>query len=192
MEKEKYIRSQFSIKGLLRHYYIIPFHLSIGAGFTYVCYLLFREIIPNFTWKVFLVDVLFLVFLLCFLYVAYLYIRQLRIITITDSYIEYRYLFFPFISWKHNIDEYDKIVHVELANKGSFFEGVWLVKKGKVKMEIYKNAYENYDELIAAINLPHVRSNPTFMSIGESSLYIHGKKKVKTRQIKPKKPRDGK
>ncbi len=192
MEKEKYIRSQFGFKGVLRILEIFV-HLFICAGFAFICYQCFRGIILDFTWKVVIATIPILVGFLLFLQGAYMCIRQLRTITITNSYIEYQFLFFPFISWKYNINEYDTIVHADVqGGKGVSNPGVWLVKEGKIKMEIYKRNYDNYDELIATIPLPHVRSHPSYIHYWKYLPYVYGKKKVKTRQIKPKKTRDGK
>ncbi len=197
MEKEKYIRSQFNIKGFLHLCLWQLFLLLVGGTCcVLVCYQCFRDIVFDFSWILFIVGILFLVLHLSTLHAIYLIIRQWRIITITDSYIEYRFLFFPLISWKHNINEYDKIVQVELTFHSRYssvdYHGVWLVQKGKVKIEIYQHVYENYEELIAAIPLPHVRSSPKYMYDWECIPYIHGKKKVKTRKIESKPPRDGK
>ncbi len=190
MEKGKYILSQFGFKGVLRILEICVYLFNC-AGFAFICYQCFRGIILDFTWKVVIATIPFLVGFLLFLYGAYMCIRQLRIITITDSYIEYQFLFFPFISWKHNLNEYDKIVHANVQGSRVHHSGVWLVKEGKIKMEIYERNYANYDELIAAIPLPHVRSHPSYIFHWKYLPYMYGKKKVKTRQIKPKKPRDG-
>ncbi len=63
---------------------------------------------------------------------------------------------------------------------------VWLVRNGKVKMEIYQYIYKNYDELMNGINLPCTRLKHNEMVDSITYVpYMLGVRKIKT--IKKKK-----
>ncbi len=187
MEKEKYIRSQFSIKVLLVFVGFLSLLVLIGI-FAFACYKLFMG--PKD--KDFIAVLAGLIAsLILFSYGSYLVLRSILIIKVTDSYIAYSLPFLPFISWRHKIDYYDKIVYTNVAAKFGFAPMIWLVKKGKLKMEISPQIYKNYDELIDAINLPKYYMRYKYVYNLEYLFYILGIKKVQTRmKIKRESPKD--
>lgn len=90
------------------------------------------------------------------------------------SYIPY----FPLIVFYKDINDYDAKVWVTVLSRYGK-EGIWLIKNGKVKYEIYDEAFSNFKELGEAINLPeHIIEDPIppFYSLA----YHFGLKRVNT------------
>ena len=76
-------------------------------------------------------------------------------IVIDENGLTYYLPYLPILVFTKDLHDYDCKCNVRVFNRyGELINGVWLVKNGIVKHEIYDNIFANFQELYDAIYLP--------------------------------------
>lgn len=96
---------------------------------------------------------------------GWLFILSLKLysrIVIDENELTYYLPYLPILAFTKNLDDYDCKCSVRVFDRyGQLINGIWLVKNGIVKHEIYSNIFANFQELYDAIALPkHHVKNP--------------------------------
>lgn len=74
---------------------------------------------------------------------------------IDGNELRYYLTYFPFIVFYRDIDAYEAKYRVRTFNKyGEIIDGIWLIKNGKVRYEMYSDTFSNLHEFGKAIELP--------------------------------------
>ena len=74
---------------------------------------------------------------------------------IDDNELRYYIPYFPLLVFYRDIGTYDAKCRVRSFNKyGEIIDGIWLIRKGKVRYEMYSDTFSNLYELGKAIKLP--------------------------------------
>lgn len=89
---------------------------------------------------------------------GWLFILSLKLfsrIVIDENGLTYYLPYLPILVFTKDLHDYDCKCNVRVFNRyGELINGVWLVKNGIVKHEIYDNIFANFQELYDAIDLP--------------------------------------
>lgn len=74
---------------------------------------------------------------------------------IDGNEMRYYMPYFTLLVFCRDIDNYDAKYRVRTFNKyGEIIDGIWLIRNGKVRYEMYSDTYSNLHELGKAIELP--------------------------------------
>ena len=88
-------------------------------------------------------------------------------------------LSFKLVFYKY-IDDYEAKYYVRTYNRyGEIIDGIWLIKNGKVRHEMYGNTFRNLQELGNAIRLPRYVIKKPILPFTLAAYQI-GMKRVKT------------
>ncbi len=74
---------------------------------------------------------------------------------IDGNELRYYIPYLPFLVFYRDIDAYEAKYRVRTFNRyGEIINGIWLIRKGKVRYEMYSDTFSNLYELGKAIKLP--------------------------------------
>lgn len=74
---------------------------------------------------------------------------------IDGNELRYYIPYLPFLVFYRNIDAYEAKCRVRTFNRyGEIIDGIWLIRNGKVRYEMYSDTFSNLHELSKAIELP--------------------------------------
>ena len=74
---------------------------------------------------------------------------------IEGNELKYYMPYIQFLVFYKDIDDYDAKYYVRTFNRyGAIIYGIWLIKNGKLRYEMYGNTFRNLHELGSAIKLP--------------------------------------
>lgn len=74
---------------------------------------------------------------------------------IEGNELKYYMPYIPFLVFYKYIDDYEAKYYVRTFNRyGAIIYGIWLIKNGKLRYEMYGNTFRNLHELGSAIKLP--------------------------------------
>lgn len=99
---------------------------------------------------------------------------------IDGNELKYYMPYIPFLVFYKDIDNYEAKFYVRTYNRyGEIIEGIWLVKSGKIRYEMYGNTFRNLHELGNAIRLPKYNIKKPVHPFTLTAYQI-GMKRVKT------------
>lgn len=99
---------------------------------------------------------------------------------IEGNELKYYMPYIPFLVFYKDIDDFEAKYYVSTFNRyGAIIGGIWLIKNGKVRYEMYVNTFRNLHELGSAIKLPRYVIKKPVLSFTLAAYQI-GMKRVKT------------
>lgn len=136
------------------------FTTSIPMLMSFSCIAMFYIFTGSLTGDGFVRTSFWLSFMLLFLSVMFgwlavqafkLYSRKV----IDGNELRYYIPYFPLLIFYKDIDNYEAKCRVRTYNRyGEIINGIWLIRNGKVRYEMYSDAFSNLHELGKAIELP--------------------------------------
>jgi len=99
---------------------------------------------------------------------------------IEGNELKYYMPYIPFLVFYKYIDDYEAKYYVRTFNRyGAIIYGIWLIKNGKLRYEMYGNTFRNLHELGSAIKLPRYVIKKPVLPFTLAAYQI-GMKRVKT------------
>lgn len=99
---------------------------------------------------------------------------------IEGNKLKYYMPYIPFLVFYKDIDDYEAKYYVRTFNRyGAIIYGIWLIKNGKLRYEMYGNTFRNLHELGSAIKLPRYVIKKPVLPFTLAAYQI-GMKRVKT------------
>ena len=99
---------------------------------------------------------------------------------IEGNELKYYMPYIQFLVFYKDIDDYDAKYYVRTFNRyGAIIYGIWLIKNGKLRYEMYGNTFRNLHELGGAIKLPRYVIKKPVLPFTLAAYQI-GLKRVKT------------
>ncbi len=99
---------------------------------------------------------------------------------IEGNELKYYMPYIQFLVFYKDIDDYDAKYYVRTFNRyGAIIYGIWLIKNGKLRYEMYGNTFRNLHELGSAIKLPRYVIKKPVLPFTLAAYQI-GLKRVKT------------
>ena len=112
-------------------------------------------------------------------WLAFFSFKQYSKKEIDGNIMRYYLPYLPFLVVTKNMEDFDRKVYVKTYDRHRrIVDGIWLVKDGKLRLEMYSDVFSNLEELGKAIKLPSNKIDEPILSLTLIAYQI-GLKRVK-------------
>lgn len=112
-------------------------------------------------------------------WLAFFSFKQYSKKEIDKNILRYYLPYLPFLVVTKNMEDFDRKVYVKTYDRHRrIVDGIWLLKEGKLRLEMYSDVFSNLEELGKAIKLPEAKIKDPVLTL-PLVMYQLGLKRVR-------------